>query len=152
MCTNRLLILIPAVSMIAASCIRYSQSRVEKVGPDDLRARTAVDAVTRFHTGLSGEQFAELCRASEEHAFSGATQLRCSEYLAYQHQHLGNFKQAKEVKSFSVEIVEPGKPFHVALDCLAVYERGEAREHFEWLLGRRYPILTSYDIDSSALH
>lgn len=112
--------------------------------------RTAAEAVQQFHQGLTAGHYQEVCGSASPDAFVGITGLACPEYLAYVHERLGGVKQAQRTQPPAIE-ARVGKPARVVLEYQTRYERGEAREHFEWRISESGVTLTSYRIVTLAL-
>jgi hypothetical protein len=146
-------LLLALLLLATAACRREgpSPARAVIVEPEQPAARSAADAVNRFHTGLSGGQYADLCKASEANAFLSVSSLPCPLFLAYVHDHLGNVVEAKRTQ-LPVEDGRPaGEPVRVGLDYETRYEHGEAREHFEWRVEGAQATLIAYRVESGAL-
>jgi hypothetical protein len=145
-------LLFPALLLIVtAACRREGPPRTVILGPEQPLARSATDAVNRFHAALSRGQYADLCKASESHAFSGSSSLPCPLFLAYVHDHLGNVVETKRTQLPVAEDRRAGEPVRVGLDYATHYERGEAREHFEWRIDGVQTILIGYRVESDVL-
>lgn len=145
-------LVLPALLLIAtAMCRRESPPHIVVLGPEQPLAKSATDAVDRFHAELSRGQYADLCEASESHAFSGSSNLPCPLFLAYVHDHLGNVVETKRTQLPVAEDRRAGEPVRVGLEYATHYERGEAREHFEWRIDRVQTILIGYRVESDVL-
>src|ERR1017187_4156827 len=111
----------------------------------------AVEAVDRFHSGVKQQRYQDMCQAAESHAFSGATNLPCPEYLVYFHQKLGAPVSARRTQLPLIGDRRPDGTVRVGLDYETDYEHGTAHEHFEWRIMGNTVILTSYRVEADAL-
>jgi hypothetical protein len=144
--------LLLAGSLIAtAACRRENPPPIVIVSPEQPAARSAADAVNRFHADLSRRQFAVVCNASESNAFLGTSSLPCPLFLAYVHDHLGDVLEAKRTQLPITEDRRAGEQVRVGLDYATRYQRGEAREHFEWRVDGLETTLISYRVESDLL-
>ena len=122
-------LLFSGLLITTAACRRENPTPVVVVSPDQPAARSATDAVNRFHADLSRRQFADLCKVSESNAFSGSSSLPCPLFLAYVHDHLGDVLEAKRTQLPITEDRPAGEPVRVGLDYATRYQLGAAREH-----------------------
>jgi hypothetical protein len=141
--------LIVLFSVLIAGCGRSNAVRVGE--PNEPVVIQAVEAVDRFHTGVKQQRYQDVCQAAESHAFSGATNLSCPEYLVYFHQKLGDPVSAKRTELPLIVDRRPSGTVRVGLDYETDYEHGTAHEHFEWRIMGNTVILTSYRVEADAL-
>ena len=144
-------LLFAGLLITTAACRRENPTPVVIVGPEQPAARSAADAVNRFHADLSRREFADVCKMSESNAFSGSSSLPCPLFLAYVHDHLGDVLEARRTQLPITDGRRAGEPVRVGLDYETRYQRGEAHEHFEWRVDGLRITLISYRVESDLL-
>ena len=141
--------LIVLSSVLIAGCGPSNAIRVGE--PNEPVVVQAVEAVDRFHSGVKQQRYQDMCQAAESHAFSGATNLPCPEYLVYFHQKLGDPVSARRTQLPLIGDRRPDGTVRVGLDYETDYEHGTAHEHFERRIMGNTVILTSYRVEADAL-
>jgi hypothetical protein len=130
----------------STGCKRSGTAQTEE--PEAPLVRASVAAVKQFHGGLSANQPSEICANADPHALDAVTQLPCPEFVPFLNRKLGPVLESKRIQT----PLASAQPPHVALVYQTHFQRGEAREHFEYRVEGTRAILTTYRIKSDALN
>jgi hypothetical protein len=109
---------------------------------------TAENAVGEFHRQLNAGQFHEIYRATAPAFKNATTEERFVGVLATVHDRLGNAGQANQD---GWHINYNNGATTVDLNYNTAYARGQAREHFVYLIEGQRASLVRYDINSPVL-
>lgn len=125
------------------------RSAVGDRGPDEQMVEAGGAGVVAFHARISKRQYDDVCRTAEPEAFRSITRVPCSEFLAYVHQQLGSVMDTRRTEAFTLGD-RLGYVVGLGLNYSTRYERGEARERFQWRIEGSQVTLSSYSIDWDA--
>jgi len=137
------------LAVIVTGCRQKGSILVEA---DDQRARVAIAAVESFHKDLKEERYSEVCGRSTATAFKGSSDLPCIPFLTFVHENLGRPLDARRTNLPIREDGAESEPVRVGLDYASEYERGSAKEHFEFRIAGQTATLISYSVESEAFH